>query len=257
MGVDFASRPHFLLSGDVHHYERLIDDNVLHVVAGGGGAFLHPAPMFEGRLRADVRWPTARQSRALLLGVPWKVALGRSGFLPHLALAAVFGPAMAMSVPIAERLDSAFKGPVFIAAVVATIYTLIGGVRRNVRRVALLATGAAMLTAAIPVVSSLALTAVISRLSLSAPDWMIALFALLGAVFVGAWIFGAYLALLTRFGLEHTQAFTALDHPGFKHFLRLRVRADGTTIDGWCLGLRDPLSPGEPVELVDRFQWKA
>ena len=62
------------------------------------------------------------------------------------------------------------------------------------------------------------------------------------AVFYGAFVFGAFLALLTLFGLEETQAFTALDHPGFKHFLRLRVRRDGSAVDFWCLGLTDPLS---------------
>ena len=66
-------------------------------------------------------------------------------------------------------------------------------------------------------------------------------------------MFGAYLALLTRVGLEHTQAFTALDHPGFKHFLRLRVRAQGDRIDGWCIGLTDPLAPAASPELVDQF----
>jgi hypothetical protein len=257
LGLDFASRPHFLLSGDVHHYERLRHDKVLHVVAGGGGAFLHPAPMFEGRLRADVRWPTARQSRALLSAVPWKVARGRSGFLPHLALGAVFGPAMAMSTPFGARLDSAFGPPLFIAIVVSVIYTFIGGVRRNLRRVAALAALAALATAAIPVVFSLGLTALSARLALGVPDWLVGFLALFAAVFLGAWVFGLYLALLTRFGLEHTQAFTALDHPGFKHFVRLRVHANGRRVDGWCLGLRDPLDGSERVTTVDRFRWDA
>lgn len=257
MGIDFGARSHFFLSGDVHHYERLHDDNVLHVVAGGGGAFLHPAPMFEGRLRADVRWPTARQSRALLLHVPWKVALGRSGFLPHLALAAVFGPVMAMSVSLRERLDSTLTPPLVVALIVTLIYTLIGGVRRKPRAVAALAGAAGILTAIIPIVAAIVLSILSARLSVRVPSWLFVSAILMAAVFVGAWVFGVYLALLTRFGLEHTQAFTALDHPGFKHFVRLRVRADGRTVDGWCLGLRDPLRPNEPVVLVDRFEWKA
>ena len=56
------------------------------------------------------------------------------------------------------------------------------------------------------------------------------------AVFAGTFVFGGYLALLTLLGYENMQAFTALDHPGFKHFVRLRVRADGRGIDGWCVG---------------------
>jgi hypothetical protein len=61
---------------------------------------------------------------------------------------------------------------------------------------------------------------------------------------------------LTRLGLEHTQAFTALDHPGFKHFLRLRVRADGRGIDLWCVGLVDPLGPDAEPTLVDGASWR-
>jgi hypothetical protein len=79
--------------------------------------------------------------------------------------------------------------------------------------------------------------------------------ALLLCAFGGSWIFGAYLALLTRLGLEHTQAFTALGHPGFKHFLRLRVRKGGQHVDGWCIGLSDPLDPDQKPELVDQFSW--
>ena len=52
------------------------------------------------------------------------------------------------------------------------------------------------------------------------------------------------------------QAFTALDHPGFKHFVRLRVRADGSGIDGWCIGAADPLGAGQKPVLVDHFAWR-
>ena len=76
------------------------------------------------------------------------------------------------------------------------------------------------------------------------------------AVFAGTFVFGAYLALLTLFGYEHMQALTALDHPGFKHFVRLRVRADGSGIDAWCIGATDPLRPGQQPELVDHFVWR-
>ena len=61
---------------------------------------------------------------------------------------------------------------------------------------------------------------------------------------------------LTLFGYEHMQALTALDHPGFKHFVRLRVRADGSGIDAWCIGATDPLRPGQRPELVDHFVWR-
>lgn len=254
--LDFDAREHFLLSGDVHHYERLAHDRVLHVIAGGGGAFLHPAPMIDGRRRADVRWPSLAQSRVLLAQVPWKVALGRSGFMPHAALALLFAPAILFGVRHYERLGLILSAPIAMVLIVGLIYLSIGGVRKHLLRIAALAFGAAALTSGIPVVASLLLGRLFARLHFQPGAWVMAAVSLVVAVFAGAWIFGLYLSLLTRFGLEQMQSFAALDHPGFKHFLRLRVRADGKGIDAWCLGLSDPLRAGELPVLVDTFRWK-
>jgi hypothetical protein len=254
--LDFDQRSHFLLAGDLHHYERIADDRLLHVVAGGGGAFLHPAPMYEGRLRANARWPNAAQCRALLRNVPLKVALGRSGFLPHLALAAIYSPALAFGARFYARLGVILPAPILLALLVGTVYLLIGGVRTNLRGVVPLAYAAGVLTALVPIAASLLIHWLSGSLHVDTPLWCVACLTLLFAVFVGAFIFGAYLALLTRLGLEHTQAFTALDHPGFKHFVRFRVRADGKGIDGWCVGLVDPLREGERCVLVDEFQFR-
>ncbi len=40
------------------------------------------------------------------------------------------------------------------------------------------------------------------------------------------------------------------------HFLRLRVRKDGSAVDFWCLGLTDPLSPDAKPELIDAASFK-
>lgn len=256
LGFDFDQRPHFLLAGDLHHYERIADDRLLHVVAGGGGAFLHPAPMYEGRLRANMRWPDAKQCRALLRGVPLKVALGRSGFLPHFALGAIYSPALAFGARFYSQLGVILPAPIVLTLLVGTVYLLIGGVRHKPRSIVPLAYAAGVLTALVPILASLAIHMLSGSLHVNTPLWCVASLTLLAAVFVGAWIFGAYLALLTWLGLEHTQAFTALDHPGFKHFVRFRVRADGKGVDGWCVGLTDPLRAGERCVLVDEFQWR-
>jgi hypothetical protein len=256
LGLDFEARPHFLLSGDVHHYERLAQGRLLHVVAGGGGAFLHPAPMFEGRLRADVRFPSAKQSRALLSSVPWKVAAGRSGLLPHLILAAIYGPALAFGARFYEKLGVILAAPIAVTLLTGTLYALIGGLRIHPRRVVPLAYAAGLLTAAVPISASLLIGRFANLCSTPLPLWLLSTLTLLMASVAGAWVFGAYLALLTRLGLENTQAFTALDHPGFKHFVRLRVRADGKGIDGYCIGLVDPLHPDERPRLVDHFAWR-
>ena len=62
-------------------------------------------------------------------------------------------------------------------------------------------------------------------------------------------------AALTVFGIEQHQAFAALAHPGYKHFVRVRVRRDGSGADAWVLGKVDPLSASDPVVLVDQFSW--
>src|SRR5262249_43962220 len=81
--LDTSARETFVLSGDIHHYERLHLGHAMHVTAGGGGAFVHPARVAKGGLHASVAWPGVVQSRRLLREVPWKIFLGRSGFLPH------------------------------------------------------------------------------------------------------------------------------------------------------------------------------
>ena len=66
---------------------------------------------------------------------------------------------------------------------------------------------------------------------------------------------GTFLMLLTILGLEQHQAFSALAHPGYKHFVRLRFKKDGSHVDGWVFGRVDPLAKDDEVALVDRFRW--
>jgi hypothetical protein len=256
LGFDFHARSHFLLSGDVHHYERSHDGSMLHVIAGGGGAFLHPAPVVGGRRKAERRWPNSAESRALLGFVPWKIARGRSGFLPHLVFAALFAPAMSVGVRLYDRTGVILAAPVAVTVVVTAVYALIGGVRRRWRKVLPPAFVAAALTASLPILASFLVKHALLRLHFVPTLFVVASATLLLTVFAASYLFGSYLAWLTRRGIEHSQAFTALDHPGYKHFLRLRVRADGSGVDGYCIGLTDPLADGAKPELVDVFTWR-
>jgi hypothetical protein len=256
LGFDFHARSHFILSGDVHHYERSEEDGTLHVIAGGGGAFLHPAPIVPGRRRAARRWPSSEESRKLLGGVPWKIARGRSGFLPHLIFAALFCPAMSVGLRLYDKTGVIIAAPIAITLIVTIVYALIGGVRRRWRKVLPPAFAAALLTASLPIFASLLVKHAMLRLHFEPTAYAVAAGTLLLTVFAASFLFGSYLALLTRLGIEHTQAFTALDHPGYKHFLRLRVRADGAGIDGYCIGLTNPLGENALPELVDQIQWR-
>jgi hypothetical protein len=250
LGLNPLGRPHFLLAGDIHHYRREREGPSLHVVAGGGGAFLHPAPVRTSRTRpADVEWPTLLQSRALLRQVAWKVALGRSGILPHVAIAFLLAPVVLLNAQPLFALIAA----VLAAITQTTVLALIGGARQRKAPI-----GLAAATTVLTCGAALGLGAASSLVPVS--DWLpgIALLALqlAAGVMFGTYLFGAYLALLTRLGYEHTQAFTALDHPGFKHFVRFRVRADGSAVDGWCLGLIDPVNTSSEPVLVDAFTWR-
>jgi len=257
LNLDLETKPHFLLSGDVHHYERIQHGAALHVTAGGGGAFLHAAPLRRGnRLSAEVEWPTVSQSRLLLLQVPWKVMRGNSGFLPHLALAALFLPAMDIGLHQFDKLGFIVSAPILITLLTTLIYSLIGDVRKGGFVVFALSFGAGLATATIPVFASFVFVRLAESAHVTLPIWLIAALTFAVAVFYGAFVFGAFLSLLTLRGLEETQAFTALDHPGFKHFLRLRVRKDGSAVDFWCLGLTDPLAPGAKPELIDAGSFK-
>jgi hypothetical protein len=255
LGLDIAGRETFVLTGDIHHYERLELGKLLHVIAGGGGAFLHPARIARGGLSPTIAWPDAVQSRQLLRQVPWKLACGRSGYLPHLGLLALFTPAVVLGGRPDARADVSVAASIVATILLGAIFALIGGVARS-KRVLPLALVAAVLTAAIPVGASFLVRAALGRLGTSGASIAVMGATLAVAVFAGTLVFGGYLALLTLLGYENTQALTALDHPGFKHFLRLRVRADGRGIDGWCIGLTDPLGPGQQPVLVDHFAWR-
>ena len=245
------------IAGDTHHYERWQDGSSVHLVAGGGGAFLHCAPMARGKRRRLplVEFPGPAASRALLSAVPWRVASGGAGFIPHLSLAVLFAPiALGVGLQASHLSMDAFS--LGTAVVGAVVCSLLGGWRkRTFRAVALLALMVGVLLGLVPMLTRAAFDASISWAALNPSPRAAALVVYGLAIFVGAWIFGVYLAALARFGLNNEQAFAALGHPGYKHFIRMRVRADGSAIDAWVIGLVDPLGDPTPV-LVDRVTFR-
>ncbi|HEX3594947.1 MAG TPA: hypothetical protein VHU80_07595 [Polyangiaceae bacterium] len=252
LGLSLTGRPHLVMSGDIHHYRRELEGPTLHVTAGGGGAFLHPAPLVSsGRRPAAAEWPTAAQSRSLLFQVPLKVMLVRSGLLPHAVFALLL-------FPLVWPTRGAFHMATFLAAwlMASAALALIGGARRRPAAV-VLATALAAIICASCVALRYGFHVALPRLDPTVRFFIVPEVQLAVAAFVGAFLFGTYLVLLTLFGYENTQAFTALDHPGYKHFVRLRIRRDGSAIDGFCIGLVDPVKSSEGPLLVDSFTWKS
>ncbi len=163
---------------------------------------------------------------------------------------------MTVGVRLYAKTGVILAAPIAVTLAVSAVYAFIGGLRRQPGQVVPLAFGAALVTAAIPTAASILVRWLLLRLHFQPTVWVVAGATLLLTVFAASYVFGSYLALLTRRGIEHTQAFTALDHPGFKHFLRLRVRADQSGIDAWCIGLTDPLAESAGPELIDSFSWR-
>src|SRR5262249_23626612 len=90
-GFALGSSRLLYLTGDAHHYERQSVDGSLHVIAGGGGAFLHGSRIAPtaGSRPPELAYPDKKTSRRLALGMPLWLAAGPAGFLPHATFAAL------------------------------------------------------------------------------------------------------------------------------------------------------------------------
>jgi drug/metabolite transporter (DMT)-like permease len=169
---------------------------------------------------------------------------------------ALFAPALEIGV----RYRKGALMCLLAGVLAAIVFALIGDIRRRPRpkalRVAALATFAGVVIGLLPPFASFTFRRFLRTFDVHMTPRVGMLLTLALAVFIGALMFGAYLAALTEFGLESTQAFTCLGLPGYKHFVRMRVRRDGSAIDAWVIGLVDPLDKDSKPELVDQFSWR-
>lgn len=250
--------PHLCFAGDIHHYRRETLGRSTHVTAGGGGAFVHPVPLSDhDRAPADRQWPGPEQCKALLRKVPLHVATGRSGLIAHGVLLLLFAPLLGIGGGIAGR--EGLLGASIVAGVFTAIVLFLIAAPRSPKlwHVGALSTLSGAVVGLLPSGTLLAVERFADALHLPANTWFWGLLALIVALGAGGLVFGFYLALLTRLGIELTQAFTALAHPGYRHFVRMRVRADGSGVDVFCIGMEDPFDPEEKPSLVDAFFWES
>jgi len=235
------------LTGDVHHYERrAVGAHSLHVIAGGGGAFLHgtriaPSPGGE----AACAYPSAATSRRLVALVPFKLMVGSSGFILHIACALIASAELGAAARGTASLVVA--GCIVAAGATTTLYAIVGHNKAHPLAVAALALPFGLVIGLLPMSLRLALPSVVPAI-----DWDVGV--LVVFAFVGSFTVGLFLALVAVLGLEHLQAFAILSHPGFKHFVRACVHLDGR-VEAWTIGKDDPLGPGEPV-MIDHFEWE-
>jgi hypothetical protein len=242
-----------VVTGDTHHYCRETIGKSEHVIAGGGGAFLHPARIARfGFTPPAAEFPGPRASLALALQSPWQIVHGRSGFLVHLGAALIYAPG---------SLSQAWAGapPLGVALVTAAVFgfalRMLAGFRNRSIGVYALAIVAGLVLGFLPFLVQATLVHAAQYFNIHAPGWAEPWVTFGVVVYAGTLVVGTYLSALTVFGMEQHQAFSALAHPGYKHFVRLRVRRDGRAVDAWVFGKVDPLSDTDPVVLVDQFSW--
>jgi hypothetical protein len=234
------------LTGDMHHYERRVAGSAsTHLIAGGGGAFLHgtritPSPSGP----AACAYPTAAMSRRLLAQVPLKLMVGSSGFILHLVLALI--ASLELGAAARGTTTLVVTGCVIAAALAAGLYANVGHNKAHPLAVGAVAVPFGVVLGLLPMTLHLSLPHIVPVV-----DWDIGV--LVVFAFVGALVVGLFFTTITLLGLEHQQAFAVLSHPGFKHFVRLCVHPDGR-VEAFAIGKDDPVGPGDAV-MIERFEW--
>jgi hypothetical protein len=166
-------------------------------------------------------------------------------------MAAALVVTMELAVGWHHRQRFAWVSIALSATIAWVLYTIAGHHRAHPRRVLALAIPFGAALGLLPMGLSILLHDLAHFLPLLGRDTVIVLV----YAFAAAFLFGLFLAFCALGGLEMQQVFTVLGHPGFKHFIRMRVSPEGT-IDAWVIGKDDPLATDGPW-LVDRFTWKA
>ncbi|MBO0724856.1 MAG: hypothetical protein J2P52_04580 [Blastocatellia bacterium] len=234
------------LTGDAHHYERQAVGDSMHVIAGGGGAFVHGTRIARNSNAAPPQcvYPDRSASLRLALRMPLRLAAGTAGFLPH----GVFALLAVIEI-VAFRHGPVTGGLIVAAVILIATFSLSLAIRARLERPVATWTVASLFGLI------LGLTPLGLRFALSgALPWLGDLLAVaLGNAVLGSLVLGVFLLVLILTGLEHQQGFAALGHPGFRHFVRICVHPGGK-IEGFVIGKDDPIGEWPPV-LIDRFVW--
>ena len=246
-GLDLARDRVLYQCGDMHHYERRVVGESMHVIAGGGGAFLHGTRIVADPSPAAAAYPTARISRRLALEVPLRLVLGRAGYIVHLVAAAV--GALELAAGGHGLLRFGLTAAVASAGWIWVLYAIAGHHRAHPRRVLALTLPFGLALGLLPAGLAYLEVRYGAHVYAAARGPLMVLV----HAYASALLYGLFLALCALAGLEMQQVFTVLGHPGFKSFVRMRVSPSGV-IDAWVIGKDDPLAPAGPW-LVDRWTW--
>ena len=187
LDLDPERDPMLCIAGDTHHYERWQMGPSVHLVAGGGGAFLHGAPMARGKRTSPtaVEFPGPVASRALLSASSLAGRIRRAPGSSRTCRWRFSSPRR--SVWVLEAVTSMDAVSLGAAVVGAVVCSLLGGWRkRTFRAVALLAPLVGVLLGLVPMLTRAAFDASISVAALSPSPRAAALLVFGLAIFVGA-----------------------------------------------------------------------
>ncbi|MDI1483403.1 calcineurin [Polyangium sp. y55x31] len=265
------------LAGDLHHYRRHENpEGRQKIIAGGGGAFLHPThiPRKEQPLADDFTpracFPSVAASRRICwrnLGFLWKnprfgVFTGIVYVLLAWPLMKGAGAGCAPGAPSPMR-GAALLDPVFLLVTAALTLCLVGFADRRFGRFrgpAGLLHGLTHSTAAILIAwGTTRITRSVPGLPFPSPQRDLLDVALLffGGFLMGPTIMGIYLLVsLNGFGAHPNEAFSSLSIPDWKNFLRIHIDRDGRL---WIfpIGIRRVPRAWRPATSVEEPEWVA
>ncbi|MFP2929186.1 metallophosphoesterase family protein [Pyxidicoccus sp. 3LG] len=264
------------LAGDLHHYRRHENaEGRQKIVAGGGGAFLHPThlPRVDSRpegYELKQSFPTREVSRR----ITWR----NLGFVAHNPWFGVFMGIVYLLLGWGVAADlNATAGPRSLPTVLETVLQNTGSMLMSVivvlglvgfadsrrgawwKRVAGGLHGVAHLVTALLVAwaaSSLS-GALLGGADNLRRDVASGLFLFAGGFLVGPTLMGLYLLVsLNVFGCHPNEAFSSLSIPDWKNFLRIKVDRDGRL---WIfpVGIRRVPRSWVPGETVRDPEWVA
>jgi hypothetical protein len=235
------------LTGDIHHYRRHANsEGRQKIIAGGGGAFLHPThvPRKERELPGGFKkyktFPKPEESRRLC----WR-NLGLLAHNPTLGLVTGFLYLLLAWMQMADLrvggtvtweltrvLGAALVNPAVVLLSVLLVLGLVvfaDGRFGWGRWVAGVLHGGAHLVAALGMFwAAFALTGSFLRPGSLPQELLAAVLIFAGGFLIGPTLLGLYLLIsLNGFGAHANEAFSALAIPDWKNFLRLRIDKEG------------------------------
>jgi hypothetical protein len=242
-----------MISGDLHHYARYSGPDRELITAGGGGAYLYPTHELpetitvppprslmrrvtpSGRYTRKATYPSTARSRALSLGVFWRLPMRNASFVALLGLLQTL--TMLAFANTAQSLSAVQQRLVIIPAMVMLVLDIGGatflampreaGQRRPRHWILGLSHGV--------VVVGLAVLGTWAWLSLPLFElrWPLPLVLAVVLYFplvsvVAGLTFSAYLLVAARFNVNLNELFAGQGITDYKGFLRMRFAPDGS-----------------------------